>query len=74
MLQPLLCAVLYCLGADMWDAYRASQGKNGPLGGSTWGSMDALAAANSSIMTPHNILPQALSLPLVLAGAGGGSS
>ena len=57
----------------MWDAYEAGKGSNGPLT-SSWAALDAVARSNSSIATPHNILPQALSVPLVLAGAGGAAS
>jgi peptidoglycan/LPS O-acetylase OafA/YrhL len=61
-----LTAIFLVSCVDLWDAYEASRGKNGPLGG--W---QALAAANASVATPHVALPQALALPLSLVGAGG---
>ena len=73
-----LTAIFIVSCVDMWDAYQASKG-HGPAGA----AMNALLGRGggggvgggsyaSSLNTPHNVLPSALSLPLVLGGAGGG--
>ena len=69
MVVGALSAIFVVSCVDIWDAYESSRGKNGPLG--AWATLEAMAAADSSVTPPHVVLPQALALPLTLGGAGG---
>lgn len=72
MVVGALSAIFIVSCVDIWDAYEASRGKNGPLG--AWAAMEAVAGASSSVTPPHVVLPllpQALAVPLTLGGAGG---
>lgn len=62
-----LTAIFIVSCIDLWDAYSQPDSGNG-LG---WGGLGALANSSSSLHTPHNVLPSALSVPLVLGGMGG---
>jgi len=67
MVVSALSAIFLVSIVDMWDAYSQPNGAN-TYG---WGNAAALANSSSSFSTPHNVLPSALSVPLVLGGASG---
>lgn len=74
MVVSALSAIFLVSCVDLLDAYEASRHPAGPgngLDGGVWSGLAALANHSSSLVMPHNVLPAALNVPLVLAGAGG---
>ena len=66
-----LSAIFIVSCVDMWDSFHESNAAMNALLGRSGGV--GVGGFTSSLSTPHNVLPSALSVPLVLGGAGGGN-